>query len=105
MKNMKTMINIKADRDVKIRAQKVAKRLGMPLSTVINGYLREFVRTETVHFSLRDTLPLGKPEGELKPAVKRRLARLHKDAMEERNIIGPFMTAGEMDTYLDSLKA
>ena len=99
------MINIKADRDVKIKAQRVAKRLGMPLSTVINGYLREFVRTETVHFSLRDTLPLGKSEGGLKPEVKKRLARFHKDAMEGRNIIGPFRTAGEMDVYLDSIKA
>lgn len=100
---MKTMINIKADRSVKIQAQKVAKKLGMPLSTVINGYLREFVRTETVHFSLRDTLPLGKPEGILKPAVKRRLARLHKDVMEGKNLVGPFRTGAEMNKYLDSL--
>ncbi len=100
---MKTMINIKADRDIKIKAQKVAKKLGMPLSTVINAYLRDFVRTETVHFSLRDTLPLGKPEGVLKPAVKRRLDRIHKDIVAGRNLAGPFHSADEMDTYLMSL--
>lgn len=100
----KTIINIKTDREVKIKAQKVAKRLGMPLSTVINGYLREFVRTETVHFSLRDSLPLGKSEGILKPAVARRLARIHKDVVEGKNLSPAFHSAMEMDAYLDALK-
>ncbi len=98
----KTIINIKTDRDVKAKAQKVAKKLGMPLSTVINGYLREFVRTETVHFSLRDSLPLGKPEGVLKPAVARRLARIHKDIVEGKNLVGPFNSAKEAISYLRS---
>ncbi len=99
---MKSIINIKADKDIKIKAQKVAKKLGMPLSTVINGYLREFVRTETVHFSLRDTLPLGKPEGVLKPAVERRLARIHKDIVAGKNIVGPFHSAKAAISYLRS---
>src|SRR3989338_10548619 len=83
---MKTMINIKADREVKIQAQKTAKRLGVPLSLVINNYLRDFIRTKEVRFSLRDTLPLGTQEGELKPAVKRRLARIHGEIITGRNL-------------------
>lgn len=103
--DMKTMINIKADREVKMKAQRVAKRLGVPLSLVINNYLRDFVRTKEVFFSLnRNTLPLGTPEGELKSAVKRRLARLHKDVVEGKDLVGPFRTGAEMDAYLDSLK-
>ncbi|MCR4311590.1 MAG: hypothetical protein NUV54_03445 [Candidatus Taylorbacteria bacterium] len=100
----KTIINIKADRDVKVKAQRVAKKLGLPLSTVINGYLHEFIRTKEVRFSLRDTLPLGTPEGELKPAVKRRLARIHKEVLEGKNLSPVFHTAQEMDAYLNSLK-
>ncbi len=69
------MINIKADKDIKKKAQKVARDLGLPLSTVINAYLREFIRTKEVHFAV------GQLEGELKPAVKRRLARLHQDVI------------------------
>ncbi len=100
---MKTMINIKADRDVKMKAQKVAKQLGVPLSLVINNYLRNFIRDKEVHFSLnRDTLPLGTPEGELKPAVKRRLARLHKDVIEGKNLAGPFHSAKDAISYLRS---
>jgi addiction module RelB/DinJ family antitoxin len=98
---MKTMINIKADREVKIKAQKVAKDLGMPLSTVINAYLREFIRTKSVHFSL---MPLGTPEGVLKPHVKRRLARIHKDIVAGKNLVGPFDAGSELNTFLDSLK-
>jgi len=69
----KTLINIKADVDVKKKAQKVARDLGMPLSTIINAYLWQFIRTKEVHFSL---------EGELKPSVKKRLDRLTKEARE-----------------------
>lgn len=102
---MKTMINIKAERSVKIQAQKVARELGVPLSLVINNYLRDFIRDKEVHFSLnRDTMPLGIPEGELKPAVKRRLARLHKDVVEGKNLSPAFHTPKEMDAYLDTLK-
>lgn len=100
---MKTMINIKADRAVKTEAQKTAKRLGIPLSLVINNYLREFIRTREVRFSLRESLPLGAPEGKLKPAVKRRLARIHKDIVAGRNISPAFHSAEEMDAYLNAL--
>ena len=99
---MKAIINIKADRDVKVKAQKVAKKLGMPLSTVINAYLRDFVRTETVHFSLRDTLPLGRPEGVLKPAVKRRLDRIHKEIQAGKGISPAFDNAEDAIQYLHS---
>ena len=99
------MINIKADREVKIKAQKVAKYLGIPLSLVINNYLRDFIRTKEVHFSLnRDTLPLGTPEGVLRPSVKRRLARIHNDIVAGRNVSPAFHIAEEMDRYLDNLR-
>ena len=94
---MKTMINIKADRDVKIKAQKVAKKVGMPLSKVIFAYLRDFVRREIVHFPLRDSLALGKFKGVHKPAVQRRLGRIHKDIAAET--LQVLHSADEMDTY------
>ena len=91
----KTLINIKADKEVKEKEQKIAHDLGMPLSTVINAYLRQFIRTKEVHFSM---------ERELKPAAKRRLDRLEKEAREGKNLSPAFSTAEEMDVYLDSLK-
>lgn len=96
------MINIKTDRAVKAKAQKAAKRLGIPLSLVINNYLREFIRAREVRFSLRDSLPLGTPEGELKPAVKRRLARIHKDIVAGKNLSPAFSTMDDAILYLNS---
>ncbi len=97
------MINIKADREVKIKAQSVAKKLGVPLSLVINNYLRDFIRDKEVHFSLnRDTMPLGTPQGVLKPAVKRRLARIHKDIVEGKNLSPSFSNMDDAIRYLHS---
>lgn len=45
-------INIKTDPEVKIKAQQVAAELGLSLSGVVNGYLKQLVRTKTVYFSL-----------------------------------------------------
>lgn len=91
---MKIMINIRADREVKEKAQMVARDLGLPLSTIINAYLRQFIRNKEVHFFI---------EGELKPSVKRRLDRLHRDVKEGKNLSPVFHGAKEMDAYLDSL--
>lgn len=90
----KTTINIKADADVKKKAQRVAKSLGMPLSTIINAYLHQLVRTKAVSF--------GVPEGTLKPAVKRRLDRLAKEVREGKNLAGPFDTVEDAISYLRS---
>ncbi len=91
----KTLINIKADADVKEKAQKVARELGMPLSTIINAYLGQLIRTKEVYFAL---------EGELRPSAKKRLDRLMKEAREGKNVSHSFSTRKEMDAYLDSLK-
>lgn len=42
--NTKTILNIKTDKDLKKVAQETAKELGIPLSTAINSFLKQFVR-------------------------------------------------------------
>ena len=55
---MKTaVINVKIDKKVKAGAQKVASELGFSLSSLINGYLRQLVKTKTVSFSLVNEEP------------------------------------------------
>lgn len=90
---MKTLINIKADKEVKEQAQKVAAELGMPLSTIINAYLKQFIQTKEVHFAV---------EGKLKPAVKKRLDRLQKDVEEGKSLSPAFDSAEEALRYLHS---
>ncbi|HLD01632.1 MAG TPA: type II toxin-antitoxin system RelB/DinJ family antitoxin [Patescibacteria group bacterium] len=48
------VINIKTDPKVKKQAQAVASELGLNLSSVINGYLRQFIKTKTVTFQAHE---------------------------------------------------
>ena len=52
-----SVINIKTDPEVKISAQKVANNLGFSLSALINGYLKQLIKTKTAHFSLNENTP------------------------------------------------
>lgn len=90
---MKTMINIKTDVEVKEKAQKIAKELGLPLSTVVNAYLKEFIRERAVRFSI---------EPQVRPEVGKMLKQASADYKKGVNIIGPFNTTKKMDEYLDS---
>ncbi|MBI4090596.1 MAG: type II toxin-antitoxin system RelB/DinJ family antitoxin [Candidatus Komeilibacteria bacterium] len=91
---MKTIINIKADKEVKEQAQKIAKELGLPLSTVINASLKQFIRNKEVHFS---TAPHMTPELE---AV---IGKAQSDLKARKNISRVFAHGEEIDDYLDSL--
>lgn len=51
---MSVVINLKTDRDTKIQAQKIAARMGLSLSAVLNVYLKTFVRTKTITIDLTE---------------------------------------------------
>ena len=90
-----TVINIKTDKILKKDAQRLAKNFGLPLSAVVNTYLREFVREKRIVFSE----PLM-PNAKTSKIIDRALA----DIKANKNLAGPFESAGEMDKFLDSLK-
>lgn len=52
-----SVINIKTNPKIKNEAQKVAGELGFSLSSLINGYLRQLIKTKTAHFSLSESNP------------------------------------------------
>ena len=79
--NTKTVINIKADKTVKKQAQHIAERLGVPLSSIINSFLKQFIRTEEVTFS---TAP--KMTSELEAVI----SEIERDRKTDKNISGPF---------------
>ncbi len=72
---MRTVIHIKADREVKENAQKLASELGLNLSDVINASLRNFIRTREVYFSSVPKMTpeleriLGKAEDDIKKGL------------------------------------
>ncbi|MBI2330405.1 type II toxin-antitoxin system RelB/DinJ family antitoxin [Candidatus Daviesbacteria bacterium] len=48
------VINIKINPQVKKDAQKLAEDLGFSLSSLINGYLKQIIRTKSVNFNLTE---------------------------------------------------
>lgn len=45
------VINFTTEPELKVEAQKTAKKLGISLSLVLNNYLKQFIQTKTVTFS------------------------------------------------------
>ena len=91
---MKTLISVKADKEVKENAQKLAKELGLSLSDVIGASLRNFIRTREVYVS---AIPRMTPE------LERIIGVVKKDIKSGKNISPVFHSAKEMDAYLDGL--
>jgi len=48
------VINIKINPTLKKQVQNIAEKLGINLSSLIKGYLKQLVRTKTVSFSLEE---------------------------------------------------
>ena len=92
---MKVLINIKADKDIKIKAQKTAKKIGLPLSSIMNAYLRHFVKTKEIYFS-------AEPSYRMTPQLEKTIATVRKDLKAGRNISKPFQNMEEAIAYLNS---
>lgn len=90
----KTIINIKTDVKLKKEAQEVSRELGLPLGTIINAYLRDFVREKRVVFSSPPTP--NKKTGEL-------LRKIESDIKKGKNSSGAFTSYEDAAAYLDSL--
>lgn len=47
---VKTMLNVKTDVEVKRAAQKLAREIGVPLSTIVNAQLKALIRNRRIEF-------------------------------------------------------
>ena len=91
---MKSVINIKTDKEVKKNAQKIARDIGLSLSDVINASLRNFIRTREVYFS---AIPRMTPEFE------RLVGKIEKDIKGKKNLSPSFSSPEKINDYLDNL--
>lgn len=92
--NTHTILNIKTDKKLKEEAKKVAAELGLPLSTVINAFLKQFVRDKEVTLSANQHHPTPYLESILEQAAKE---------YEAGDFIGPFKTGEDFIKHLKSL--
>jgi addiction module RelB/DinJ family antitoxin len=74
---MKTLINIKVDKDIKIQAQNLSHNLGIPLSTLVNAYLRQFVREKKAVFTTA---------WQMSPELEKILGPIENDIKAGRNL-------------------
>ncbi len=91
---MKTVINIKTDKEVKKNAKKVAGDLGFSLSAVINAYLKQFVRNKEVYFSVIPSMSSN---------LEKLLGEIEKDIDSKKNISPRFSSPKEINKHLSSL--
>ena len=52
-----TILNVKTDKKLKAEAKKVSEELGVPLSTVVNAFLKKFVREKEITLSANPLRP------------------------------------------------
>lgn len=88
---MKTLISVKIDRDIKTKAQNLTQELGIPLSTLVNAYLRQFVREKKVVFT---------SAWQMSPELEKMLGPIENDIKKGRNISKTISSANELDRVL-----
>jgi addiction module RelB/DinJ family antitoxin len=92
--NTKTILNVKTDKKLKAAAQKTADLLGVPLSTAVNAFLKQFVREKTLVLSANEKF---QPTPYLMAAIE----QAERDFAEGKSE-GPF-TAEELIEKLENL--
>lgn len=89
---MNTVVHVKANKEVKENAQKLAAKLGLSLSDVINASLRNFIRTRELVFS---DVPVMTPE------LEKLLDTVVEDIKHNRNLSPSFKNMDEAIDYLE----
>lgn len=89
---MKTIVNIKTDKVVKLAAKRAAEEIGVPLSTIINAFLRKFAREKTITFSA-----VPQPSEYLRQTI----AEAERELIEGK-VAGPFSTITALRADLES---
>ena len=89
---MKTILNIKTDKAVKLAAKRAAEEIGMPLGTIINAFLRQLGRDKEIAFS-----------APYKPTkyLEKILAEADRD-FKAGKVSGPFSTLAELKADLEA---
>lgn len=88
------VINIKINPNTKEKAQQVAQELGFSLSSLVNAYLKQLVKTKTVYFSAAVE---EEPTQYLLNALKE-----SKENLETENVSPTFSNAKDAIAWLNN---
>jgi len=84
---------IKTKKDIKIQAQKVSSELGVSLSTVINAFLRQFIRDKEVTLSVAPS--------KVSPYLKEVIREAEEEYKNRKN--KRFLSGKELIAHLQNL--
>src|SRR3990167_7650185 len=87
------IVNVKVNPTVKRQAQKVAEDMGLSLSALVNGFLKNLVKTKTVTFTASE-----EPTPYLLRALKE-----SKENIKAGRVSKSFSNAKEAIAYLDRM--
>ncbi len=91
---MKTILNVKTDPLVKRGAQRVAQDLGLSLSTVVNAYLKQFIKNKEFYLSAAPSMS---------PELEKLLGTIDKDIQKGKNLSREVSSSQGLKLYLASL--
>jgi addiction module RelB/DinJ family antitoxin len=86
-------IFVKTEPRIKKEAQRTAEELGFSLSSLINAYLRQLVKTKTINFSAKEL-------DEVPNARTRAILEQAEEDLKKGNTSPKFKTAEEFIDYL-----
>lgn len=92
-----TVMTVKTDTTLKLKAQKLAEKLGLKLGTLINALLRQFVKDRAVHLTTE-------PAYRMNRALEKELEQVEKDIREGKNISPAFDNSKDLLHYLHHAK-
>lgn len=90
---MKTILNIKIDKTLKLAAKKTAEDIGVPLGTVVNAFLRQFARDKEITISAAP-----RPS----PRLREIIAEAERDIAADRHMSPAFSSVKDALKYLHS---
>jgi len=92
-----TTLQIRIDEKIKKDAKKIFDKIGLDISSAIKVYLNQVIITQGIPFALLT-------ENGFTIQQEQEILQASEEAKKGINVTGPFKTAKEIQTYLDSLK-
>jgi addiction module RelB/DinJ family antitoxin len=87
-----TVISVKVDKKIKEQAMEVAKSTGIPLSSLINAYLRQLVATRRIEIYAPEPMT---------PKLERAIAAVEADIKQGKNLSPKFTNAKDAIAWLN----
>lgn len=88
-----TVMSVKTDKKLKTEAQNLAKKMGFPLGTLVNAFLRQFVRNKIIYFTVGTNKIMTK-------TLEAELEKIEKDMAKKENVSPKFDTMEDALAYL-----